>query len=271
MIVSVPAPPPIVASPPPCPACNSTAMMRISASRIRMPTRIPYMRGARYLGYGGAHKLGPAAGIERCSAHQHTVQLRFRQELGGILQVHAAAVENQERCRARRVGLQPAANGAVHVGRVFRCGVASGTDGPYGLIGNRHTTFGPAPASREGRLELPRDDRQGLARFALCQRLADTQHRLQIGRKRGLDLLARFLVRLAENVAALRMADQGQASAGLSGERPRDGASERALGLPINVLCTDEDVAMTGDTLSDRLDRHGWGKKPHRPLARNLT
>src|SRR2546421_13084280 len=86
MIVSVPAPPPMVASPPPCPACSSTAVARISESRIRKPTRIPYMRGARYLGYGGAHKLGPAAGIERCSPDQNAVQLRFCQQLGDILQ-----------------------------------------------------------------------------------------------------------------------------------------------------------------------------------------
>src|SRR5467141_5047839 len=97
MIVSVPAPPPMLASPPPCPACNSTAVARISESRIRMPTRIPYMRGARYLGYGGAHKLRPAAGIERRSAHQHAVQLGLGQKLGGILWIHAAAIENHKR------------------------------------------------------------------------------------------------------------------------------------------------------------------------------
>jgi len=43
------------------------------------------MRGARYLGHGRAHKLRPAAGIERRSAHEHAVQLGLRQKLGGIL------------------------------------------------------------------------------------------------------------------------------------------------------------------------------------------
>src|SRR5437667_7464358 len=79
MIVSVPAPPPIVASPPPCPACNSTAVARISASRIRIATRIPYMRGARYLGDGGAHKLAPAFGIERCAADENAIQFGLGQ------------------------------------------------------------------------------------------------------------------------------------------------------------------------------------------------
>src|SRR5206468_3452398 len=97
MIVSVPAPPPMVASPPPCPACNSTAVARISESRIRIPTRIPYMRGARYLGDGGAHKLRPGARVERRSADQDAVQLRLCQQLGGILQVHAAAIQDHKR------------------------------------------------------------------------------------------------------------------------------------------------------------------------------
>src|SRR3989441_7588313 len=120
MIVSVPAPPPMVASPPPCPACSSTAVARISESRIRKPTRIPYMRGARYLGYGGAHKLGPAAGIERCSPDQNAVQLRFCQQLGDILQVHAAAVQNQESRSGRDVLFQPRAKGPWYLGAILR-------------------------------------------------------------------------------------------------------------------------------------------------------
>src|SRR6267378_587181 len=118
MIVSVPAPPPMVASPPPCPACNSTAMARTSESRIRIPTRIPYMRGARYLGCGGAHKLRPGTGIERRSAHQHAIQLGLCQELGGILQIDAAAIENQKRGDGGSIVLQPATNRAVHLGGV---------------------------------------------------------------------------------------------------------------------------------------------------------
>src|SRR3981081_2163992 len=107
MTVSVPAPPPMVASPPPCPACNSTAVARISESRIRMPTRIPCSRRARDRGYGGANKLRPAAGIERCAAHQHAIQLGLRQQLGGVLQIDAAAVENEKRRDGRSIVLQP--------------------------------------------------------------------------------------------------------------------------------------------------------------------
>src|SRR4030088_1730763 len=138
MIVSVPAPPPMVASQPPCPACNSTAMARMTESRIRMPTRIPYMRGARYLGHDGAHKLRPAARIERRSAHEDAIQFGLCQELGGILQVDAAAIENHERGDGRGVLLALSSNGAVHFGGVLWRGVASGTDCPYGLVRDGH-------------------------------------------------------------------------------------------------------------------------------------
>src|SRR5262245_29708502 len=82
MIVPVPGPPPMAASPPPGPACNSTAVARISESSSRMPMRIPYMRGARYLGDGGAHKLRPAARLERGATDEHAVQLQLGEQLG---------------------------------------------------------------------------------------------------------------------------------------------------------------------------------------------
>src|SRR5437762_12009217 len=96
MIVSVPAPPPMVARPPPCPACNSTAVVRISESRIRMATRTVYMRGARYIGDRGAHKLRPTARIERRPADQRALQLGLGQPLGGIRQIDARAMKNHE-------------------------------------------------------------------------------------------------------------------------------------------------------------------------------
>ena len=43
---------------------NSTAVARMSESRIRMATKKAYMRGARYLGYAQAHKFSPSARIE---------------------------------------------------------------------------------------------------------------------------------------------------------------------------------------------------------------
>src|SRR5467141_403942 len=269
MIVSVAAAPPKVASPPPCPACNSTAMARISESRIRMPTRIPYMRGARYLGYGGAHKLRPATGIERRSADQHAIQFGLCEKLGGIFQVDAPTIKNHKRGDGGRAVLQPATNYVMHFGGVLWSRVASSTDCPNGFVRDRHATLAGVPGNC--RFELAGHDRHRLARFALRERFTDTQHRVKVGRERGFDLLAGLVVGLAEYVSALRMADQRHARAGLSGKRTGDRAGERPLRLPVDVLSTDDDVPMAGDPLSDRLDRHRRRKEPHRPLMGDLA
>src|SRR5712664_960231 len=269
MIVSVPAPPPMLASPPPCPACNSTAVARISESRIRMPTRIPYMRGARYLGDGGAHKLRPATWIERRSADEHTVQLRLCQQLSRIFQVHAAAIENEKRRDGGSIVLQPTTNCAVHFGGVLWRRVASCADCPNGLVRDRHATLGRV--SGECRLELAGNDRQRLARLALRQCLTDAQEGLQIGGQRCGELFARLLVGFPKHVPTLGMADQCHASAGLRGEGSRDGAGKRALRFPVDVLRTDQDIPVPGDILRDRLERNSGWEKPHRPLVGNLA
>src|SRR6266566_1555017 len=269
MMVSVPAPPPMVASPPPCPACNSTAVARINESRIRIPTKIPYMRGARYLGCGAAHKLRPGAGIERRAAHQHTVQLVLGKKLGGVLQVHAAAVQDHVRRGGDCLLLQPASNGLVHFGSILWRRVTTRTDCPDGFVCDRHPSLAITPTQRC--LELASDNRQGLARFALLQRFTHAQHRLQVGRECRGDLLAGLLVRLSEDVTPFGVADEGQPRSGLLGQWPGGRSRERALGLPIDVLGTDGDVPMIGDILRDRLDRHCRGEKPHRPLARDFA
>src|SRR5882762_2066209 len=269
MIVSVPAPPPMVASPPPCPACNSTAVARINESRIRMPTRIPYMRGARYLGYGGAHKLRPGAWIERRAAYQHTVQLVLRQKLGGILQADGAAIEDHKRRCRDGVLSQPASYGPMHFGGIFGRRVAASPDRPHGLVRDRHASL--AVASTQRRLELAGDHGQRVACLALLQCLPNAQHGLQVGRQRGVHLLAGLLVRFAEHMTPFRVADQREPGAGLFGQRRRGCSGEGALRFPVNVLRAGLDVPMTGYSLCDRLDRNSRREKPHRSLVRDLT
>src|SRR5437762_13359531 len=93
----VPAPPPSDARPPPWPACSNTAVVRISASRVRRISRKLYMRPGKYLGSAGLHKLRPAFGIERGAAHQDAIELAFGEEGGGVLLVHTSAVEDRRR------------------------------------------------------------------------------------------------------------------------------------------------------------------------------
>src|SRR5438034_3928350 len=113
----------MLASPPPWAACSSTAAVRISESRMRMTTRTVYMRGARYLGCAGAHKLGPAVGIERRAADEYTIQLRFGQQLGDVLQIHASAVEDSD--DAGRVLREPGADLLMDLRGVLRRRVAA--------------------------------------------------------------------------------------------------------------------------------------------------
>ena len=190
------------------------------------------------------------------------------QQLRGVLQVHAAAVENHERRGGNRVVFQPAANRPVDLRGVLRRGVSSRADRPHGLIRNRHARLAVALAQRG--LELPRHDLQRVAGLALLERLTDAEHRLQVGRERRSDFFFGVGVRLAEDVTTLGVADQSESGAALFGERSGGGSGERAFGLPIEVLRSDRDVAVTRDSLRDRLDRHGRWEEPHGPLVRDL-
>src|SRR5882672_3416116 len=265
MIVSVPAPPPMVARPPPCPACNSTAVVRISESRIRMATRTVYMRGARYLGDGGAHKLRPTAGIERRPADQYAIQFGLGQQLGGVFQIDAAAIKNHERDDRRRIAFQPAADCAVDFGGVLWGRVASGADRPHGLVRDVHVTL--AGVSGECGHELPCDDRHRVTRLALRQGLADAQDRLQVGRERRGEFFPRLLIGFAKHVPALGVSNQRHATAGLRDKWRRDGSRKCALRLPIDVLRSRHDVPVARDILRHGLEGHGGREKPHGPLV----
>src|SRR2546430_12480832 len=139
MTVSVPAPPPIVASPPPCPAWSNTAVARMNESRIRMMTKIVYMRGARYLCRRGAHKLEPTARIEGRAAHQYAVQLPLRQQLGGVFCRDAAAVQNSD--RPRFPIREPRPDRAMDRRGILRCRIAARANCPHRLVGDGHVRW----------------------------------------------------------------------------------------------------------------------------------
>src|SRR5437763_154007 len=235
---------------------------------MRIPTRIPYMRGARYLGYGRAHKLRPAAGLERCATNQHTVQLVFGEQLADVFQIDRAAVEDHEGRGGDGVVGQPSANRPVDFGGVLWRRIASGTDRPDGLVGDGDPRL--AVAFPERRLELPRDDLQRVARLTLLEGLADAEDRLQVRGERGGDLLARRFVRFTKDMTPFRVADERQSCSGLFGERAGDGAGEGAFGLPVDVLRSHQNVAVTGDGLRYRFDRQRGREEPDRAFVRHF-
>src|SRR5256712_4590274 len=120
MNIPVPAPPPSEAKPPPCPACNSTAMARTNESSSRMAIRIlETMRQVSYSARGGLHKLGPALGIEGRATDEHAVELRLGDDLRDVLHAHAAALHDPRPARGLRG--QPGADLPMH-----QCGVLRG-------------------------------------------------------------------------------------------------------------------------------------------------
>src|SRR2546421_4822540 len=258
MTVSGPAPPPIVASPPPCPAWSNTAVARMNESRIRMMTKIVYMRGARYLRRRGAPKLEPTARIEGRAAHQYAVQLPFRQQLGGVFCGDAAAVQNSD--RPRFPIREPRPDRAMDLRGILRCRIAARANRPHRLIGDGHVCLHARP---ERRVELPCHHRKRLACLALREGLAHAQYRVQAGADRSRDFLGGLFVRLAEHVAALGVPDQRCASARLSREGTGDRARESAFRLPMNVLRAGAQIGALPHGRRHRFDRDRRRKEPH--------
>ena len=97
----------------------------------------------------------------------------------------------------------------------------------------------------EAFLDLPIEHRQRLVAVALLERFADADDRRQ---RRAVSAACIFLftrrVGLAEQRAALGVADDHVARAGLAHHRRADLAGERALALPVHVLRADGDVAV---------------------------
>src|SRR5205085_4997526 len=127
-----------------------------------------------------------------------------------------------------------------------------------------------AVAFPERRLELPRDDLQRVARLTLLERLADAEDRLQVRGERGGDLLARRFVRFTKDMTPFRVADERQSCSGLFGERAGDGTGEGAFGLPVDVLRSHQNVAVTGDGLRYRFDRQRGREEPDRAFVRHF-
>ncbi len=96
------------------------------------------------------------------------------------------------------------------------------------------TCSGDEPA--EPGPQLAQHDGLGFARFALAERFSHAEHRRQARAHDRLAFAPSLLVGFAENVPALRVADQHERRARGAGERCRSLAGERALVFPVHVL-----------------------------------
>src|SRR2546429_9723072 len=94
-----------------------------------------------------------------------------------------------------------------------------------------------------------------------------TLSRSQARRERGRHLATGVVVRLAEHMATLGVADQRGARAGLEGERGGHRAREGALGLPVDVLCADDQIAALAHGQCGGLDRYGGAGRTPPPVC----
>ena len=106
-------------------------------------------------------------------------------------------------------------------------------DGPHRLVGD-HETVGRL-RKRQRPAELALHDRLSRCVLALLESLADTYDGPQPGPPRRADLLPDHVVSLAEDQAALRVADDHEL-AQLAEHRPRDLARKGARVLVVQVL-----------------------------------
>src|SRR4030095_3251601 len=96
-----------------------------------------------------SNNLGPSVGCEAGTADQYTVQIGLGQECERIPRVDASAIEHLHPAGPALLA-QPRSDEAVYLGRVPRCRVLAGTDGPDRLVRNHNSTsFLPGGNRRE--------------------------------------------------------------------------------------------------------------------------
>ena len=173
---------------------------------------------------------------------RRAVDLLALHELRDVVRRDAAAVED-----AHGLGLRVAehrgdfaADEGDRLLGVVGGGGAAGADRPDGLVGDDEAV-GDARVLEPG-ARLADEDRLHLAGLALVQRLADAHDRLQADVEHGLHLAVHGLVGLAEDVAALGVADDHVVDELLELLRA-DLAGGGDVVLPVHVLRAEANAA----------------------------
>src|SRR6266511_3331998 len=166
--------------------------------------------------------------VERRAADEGAVDVRKREELPRVLGLHRAAVEHGH--------VEQAFDELVRLLGDLRCRGLACPDRPDRLVGEDEVVLGLEHG------DLAPEDVLGLAGLALGPCLADTGDHGEAGVERGPGASRDALVRLAEELPPLRVADDRTVDAELAQHRRRDLAREGALRLPVDVLGSDGDL-----------------------------
>src|SRR5882672_8653130 len=121
------------------------------SSTSRQSWRKPFTASISRALLASLSRLGDSqkvVGLEAGAAHQGTVDVVRRQQLGGIAAIHRAAIEQPHRGRLRRQAAQYLANMRVRCGHFRRGRGLAGTDRPDRLVG--HHELGSRRARQAG-------------------------------------------------------------------------------------------------------------------------
>src|SRR6266850_2598489 len=179
------------------------------------------------------HDAGEDRGIEARAADERAIDVGLRHEGIDIIRLDAAAVEEADALRRRRRGAAAdlAADGIVDLLRLSGRGGAAGADRPHRLVGDDAGGELLGADVGEGRVDLPGNDGAGRLRLTLLERLADADDRNESGGQHGVDTPIDGLVRLAEELPALGVADDDERAPRLAQHRDRDLARVGCLRL----------------------------------------
>src|SRR3954462_1794089 len=183
--------------------------------------------------------------LERGPAHQRAVDVGLREQVGRVVRLDRSAVLDADRIRhlcAAQLAQEPA-DLAVHLLRLRGGGHLAGADGPHRLVGAGAAADLLAGEAREGAADLPGDHLPGAVSLPLLQRLAHADDGVELRLEDGLQLAVHALVRLAEVLAALAVAEDHSVAAQLLEHGRADLAGEGALLLVVAVLGEELDGA----------------------------
>lgn len=194
--------------------------------------------------------------LKRGTTNEEAIDIGLLAQLAAVALVDAAAVED-----AGLVGdlvadaLKPVADGLVHVLGLLGGGDLAGADGPDGLVGD--DDLAPVGVLGLEGVELLGDDADGVASLALLEALAAAPDHAEAVVGGVLGLGGDNLVRLAEDGAALRVAEDGPSDVAVLELGDGDLAGEGTVGLVEDVL--GGNLNLLPEVLAGGEQVQGWG------------
>ncbi len=198
----------------------------------------------------------PTGRLETSTADEEAIDVRFLAEVLAVLLADAAAVEDASLVGylLADVGLEPVPDGGMDFLRLLSGSDLASTNGPNGLVGDDDLAPVAADMGAED-AELPGNHVDSLACLALFERLAAAPDdaNARVDGKFGLG--GDQLVRLAEDGAALRVAQDGPVDVAVLELGNRDLAREGAIRLIEDVLRSDVDTSLQVFAYQEEVER----------------